>query len=555
MSASQVACRDAQPDEIPRGARTVAAAAEQAGWRVRCTYARGVYTFARKPAAVVDSVAVRMRQDRRAAVAIWLDGRFDTAFTWSADEPFATHNARSLRAALTATEPTPRAPLDDPPATWPRSVVASPTIRPGTWGAVHVDDVVRAADQRGWRVIERGATALWASGVAEATFRLRRDGRTVTARRQLREAVDVMHRADHHGEAAGFNALSSAGFDIEIIEETIVDQFQAPAPLPVKRDRHGRYMLPDPESGQERSWTRVTTLARTLADEYGLNQWAKRMVAKGIATRPDLTAGAAAADVNDRATLNSIVKQAEEAAGAKSGGNLGTALHNFTQRLDRGEPLSRLGAPAPLDADLAAYVGGLKLAKLTAQPEYVERIVVAPELGVAGTFDRLVSGPGVDGLAVFDLKSAKDVSYSWLEIAIQLACYAHATHMWDPAAEQYLPMPNVDRHRGLVMHLPVGKAHAQVYGVDLIKGWAFAQLASSVRSARSEARNLSWLVKPDDQSTLALHHVSRAASREELAALWDRLHPKGLWTEEVNSAAITRATELATTSATATVTV
>ena len=62
----------------------------------------------------------------------------------------------------------------------------------------------------------------------------------------------------------------------------------------------------------------------------------------------------------------------------------------------------------------------------------------------------------------------------------------------------------------------------------------------SVRAARTAAKSLAWLVEPDDPAAVALHNVSRAASREELAQLWEQLNKRGLWTEEVNAAAMAR---------------
>jgi hypothetical protein len=425
-----------------------------------------------------------------------------------------------------------------------------------TWAAVHVGDVVRGADQRGWTVTGRGRTGRWAAAGESAPFELRSDRGEVAIVRDLAAPVDLMHRADHTASAGAVGALLSVGFNIEVLEESTVDQFEAPGALPVKRDRWGRYLLPHPETGKEQAWTRVTTLARTLSDTFGLEAWGNRMVAKGLALRADLVASAAAADVDtDKGTLDGIVKQAKEAAGSSKGANLGTALHTFTERLDRGEPLSSLAAPAPLDADLAAYAAALKAAGLAVEPGGIERIVVLPELGVAGTLDRIVR-LRKGGRAIKDLKTAKDVSYSWLEIAIQEACYARAPYIWDPLAGAYERMPaDVDKDRGLVLHLPVGKAHAQIYGVNLIEGWRLAQLAADVRAARSGAKNLAWLVEPDDPATVALHHVSRASSREELAALWEQLNRRGLWSEEVNAAAHARMAQLQPTTALATATV
>lgn len=431
-----------------------------------------------------------------------------------------------------------------------------------TWEQVHAGDTVRGADQRVWTVVGRERSRTWlGSGVTEIPFLFRLGDREVRARRAAHEPAPVVERADHAAAATAFAALTAAEFEPHLMEETLstatADPFSAPAAKAgatedVKHDRFGRYMLPDPETGKERAWTRATTLARTLADEYHLTQWKLRQVARGMALRPDLIAAAAAADPDDKATLDSIAKQAMERAGAGAGANLGTALHSFAHRRDLGEAPKGMSVPPPLDRDLVEYGETVDRHRLKVLPELAERVVVLPELGVAGRLDRIVAQPaGVthsEPLAILDLKTAKDPSYSWLDIAIQLALYARAPLMWNPARSEYEPMPTVDLNRALVLHLPVGKAHGQLYGINILKGWQHVQTAMTVREARSEAKSLAWLIEPEP-TDLALHRVRNAANQQELAQLWDQLHPKGLWTEEVNAAATALMTELAASTA------
>lgn len=416
-----------------------------------------------------------------------------------------------------------------------------------TWAQVHVGDTVRGADQRVWTVVRREQLGTWlVSGVTEIRFVFRHAERgDVRAVRNASDSAPLVAPADRTDLAAAFAALTDGGLAPQLLqEETLTDPFAAPAVAPGNLVRRGRYYLPDPVTGKERSWTRVSNVAKVLSDEYSLTRWKMRMVAKGIALRPDLLAGAAAADPEeDKAALNDIAEQAKAHAGGKKGANLGTALHSFAQRLDRGEPLGSLAAPSPLDTDAAEYVAALRRHRLTVHPEWMERVVVLPDLGVAGRFDRIIGQPaGVTHskpLAIFDLKTEKDPSQDWLKIAIQLALYARAPLMWNPTDEKYEPMPEVDQDRALVLHLPVGRAHGQVYGINLIEGWTYAQLAMQVREARSGAKGLAWLVDPAP-ADLALYRVAKAADQAELAALWELLHPQGLWTEEVNAAAANR---------------
>lgn len=332
---------------------------------------------------------------------------------------------------------------------------------------------------------------------------------------------------------------------------TVHSEITTAQPEP-KRDRYGRYMLPDPDGSKELPWTRATTFAKSVADTYGLGQWEMRMVAAGLGMRRDLYALAAAAKVEDKQTLDRVAKDAKEAASASSGANLGTALHTFTEAIDRGETIT---APQPWDADLDAYRAALDQAGITAVPAWIERIVVLPTLRVAGTFDRIVRMP--DGRHVIaDVKTGKDLKYAWGEIAIQLALYANAPFMWSAHTDTYVPMPELDRTTALVMHLPAGRGVCTLYDVDITAGWEAAQLCQQVRTWRAR-RDIATQHKPTTPAlpldTPAAHtapsgspaltglrhaakvgeltrHIPTAATVADLEALWARGVADGTWT-------------------------
>lgn len=261
---------------------------------------------------------------------------------------------------------------------------------------------------------------------------------------------------------------------------------KVPTPRPealVKRDRWKRYLCPHPETGKEVAWTRATTVAGTLADRFGLEQWAKRNVVLGIGARRDLYAQAAAATPEDKSTLNQIARDAEAAAAADAGANTGSALHRFTERLDAGEVVD---PPDPWDKDVAAYRQAMTAHGIAVVPGWLERILLVPEIEVAGTADRLLNTMEWPLPRIGDLKTAKDVlQYSMVEIALQLAIYAHATHWYDPIAEVVHPLElQVDQTLAVVMHLPIGQATCNLYEVDIAAGWDAVRLAIDVRNWR-----------------------------------------------------------------------
>jgi len=286
-----------------------------------------------------------------------------------------------------------------------------------------------------------------------------------------------------------------------------IEQATAARPEP-PRDRYGRYLIPQ-TGGKDRSYTRATTVAKTLSDTYGLTRWQVRMTAQGLTQRPDLFAKVAAAN-GDPKTLDKVCEEAKEAAAASSGANIGTALHAFTEAVDAGRPVT---IPAPWDADVAAYTAALQAADVAVDPAYIETVLVLHDLEVAGTMDRLVTFANRPMIA--DLKTGKDLSYGWGEIAIQLALYAHAEEVFDVDTRAFAPMPTVDQDQAMVMHLRAGSAHCDLYLVDIAAGWEAVQTAMRVRSWRKR-RDLATRI-PVDAPAPAVDEP--AASADEPAAV------------------------------------
>ncbi len=274
----------------------------------------------------------------------------------------------------------------------------------------------------------------------------------------------------------------------------------------LKRDRYGRYLLPDPETGTWRPWTRATTWAASASDTYSLTKWKMRMVAKGVATRRDLYGLAASLPLEDKKAFDALTDDAIDAAGGGEAANLGTTLHNFTADLDRG---NHPDIPAPWDRDVAAYRSTLYALNVRAYPRYVERTVIVPEFGVAGTFDRIVEFE--DQLYIADVKTGADLSYAWGEIAVQLALYANAEAMWNQDDGTYEPYPVVDRGRAIVIHLPEGQAKCDLYWVDILAGWIAAQMCGEVRAWRTRKDLAVPFDRLEEQLKASVEQASGAA--------------------------------------------
>jgi hypothetical protein len=291
------------------------------------------------------------------------------------------------------------------------------------------------------------------------------------------------------------------------------------APPPVERDRYGRpYVIP-PGGGKPVPYTRATTLAETLDDRFNLEQWKLRQVAIGLAARPDLIA-LVGAQRDDKAALNRVTADALDASESGAKANKGTALHAFTEQIDRGQ--EPFGVPANMIADLATYT------EITARYtiEGIEEFVVCDELKVAGTFDRIFRR---DNTAyVGDLKTgAGAITYGQPSIAVQLAVYAHGQR-YNTATGERTPL-DVDQRTAIVVHLPAETGTAQLYEVDIEAGWEAAKQAVWVRNWRKQRGLFAPLRATETVSPLLLVRslLDRATTVAELYELYARLVADG----------------------------
>jgi hypothetical protein len=283
---------------------------------------------------------------------------------------------------------------------------------------------------------------------------------------------------------------------VKVANVVPVDQpgMQAPPARPEpERDRNGRYLIPDPETGEQRAWTRATTWAKTVADLFAIHNWEKRLVARGLAMRPDLVLRIAAVmdpeSTDGKRQLDKLVEQAKEHAKAGARANLGTALHSLAEAYDLGRPLPEI--PPPFDRDIAAYRQAMRAVEVS--HNYIERVCVVRQFQVAGTMDRVVRFPAGKLPLIGDLKTGSKLDLAWQEISIQLALYAHADTVYDAATKQHGAMLEVNQEQALVAHLPAGEGRCTLYLVDIAEGWRMAQLCGVVRDWRNR-KNLASLL-------------------------------------------------------------
>lgn len=223
------------------------------------------------------------------------------------------------------------------------------------------------------------------------------------------------------------------------------------------------------------AYTRCTTFVDCLDDKYNLQKWQQRMVALGLADRPDLLL-AVSAHRDDKRELDQITGKALEAAQAGAAATTGTALHALTEKIDRGEELPVI--PEAYRADLEAY----RKATIELETLLIEQFTVHDEHRIGGTPDRLVRYRGRAYIA--DVKTGQ-IDFGAMKIAMQLSVYARSTpYNHETKTRTPYPAP-VDTTRGVVIHLPAGTGTCELRWVDLDVGWTAVEIAARVRKARA----------------------------------------------------------------------
>ena len=79
------------------------------------------------------------------------------------------------------------------------------------------------------------------------------------------------------------------------------------------RDRWGRPMVMPPNGKNRMAYQRTTTFVGVMENTFNLMAWKQRMTVLGIGQRRDLQLAAAAADPDDKKTLNDLAAWTAEA--------------------------------------------------------------------------------------------------------------------------------------------------------------------------------------------------------------------------------------------------
>lgn len=312
------------------------------------------------------------------------------------------------------------------------------------------------------------------------------------------------------------------------------------------RDRWGRPLITPPEGGDPVAYTRVTTFVKALDDTFHLSRWQQRMVALGMASRRDLVLATIALKdpeaQNDKRTLNQIAQSAIEAAKGTARATTGTALHSFSEVIDRGEPLPE-NVPEEYVDDLKAYAD---IVRYLGEVVAIEGFCVVDSLRVGGSYDRIFrftkagldlfeeatgrrlcypSGEEVQpgDTIIGDLKTGKSIDFGIGAISMQLATYANAED-YDHTLGSRSPVPVTRKDWGVVIHLPAGTGRAELVWVDLAAGWqTVTEVAPKVHEWRKR-KDLSYGFMTTTSSTprppSIPEQIAAATTEDAVRAVW-----------------------------------
>lgn len=303
----------------------------------------------------------------------------------------------------------------------------------------------------------------------------------------------------------------------------------------------GRYNLPDPITGNPRTWMRTTNFIDKIQDLYAVRQWEKRKIIEGLALRKDLYAEALTYAVGkdiDTRKVNDLAERCKDAAGANEGARIGTMLHKFTDRHDRGEETH---APPDWADRIRQYALELKMHRLTVVHDLMERTVVNLTYGCAGTFDRgLMEYTGK--LILSDLKSETTI-YGYMSKVMQFGMYTSADFMWDEKQCKYVDMPPFDQDEALMLWLPSGGDGCEVHWVDLRRGQHLLKLCADVYFEQKEGKRVGVMGglrnAPSDYQVVEAYarRLRDAESVEWLTEVCVEAVGHGVWCEELEKVA------------------
>lgn len=287
----------------------------------------------------------------------------------------------------------------------------------------------------------------------------------------------------------------------------------------VPRDGHDRYAICDEhgnapaqyKNGNAIGRTRASTNAKVVGDKSGVQKWRDEMLMRGVAKDPALFASVLkAVNQDDKMAIRALAGRAFETGGGKVAASRGTAFHDVTERIKKGEQVSPDSIPAENRRDVDSYLQALAEHQIFPVAGAQELVLILPH-GAAGKADDVFRwlNPFTEEweLIVGDTKTGQRIwEFGDYEMAAQLWQYANHLAVWNPPADgdpahgTAGPRIDVRRDRALILNTPLNGT-TQVTLLDLNGMERDMEAVQTIRRGRAEAK-------------LRVHHLGMVDLRE-----------------------------------------
>lgn len=314
--------------------------------------------------------------------------------------------------------------------------------------------------------------------------------------------------------------------------------------MSVRREKGSeRPMITRPGKTKPEPYLRASEVHKLVEDKYGLNIWQQDRIGYVVATNESIRAEWAATDVEAKGepfwARKSLRERTIRAYTAGKSWNRGAAVsgtkfHSVTDKHDTG---TLFELDDDFADDLSVYIHALEQAGITIVAS--EQFVVQDELGIAGTFDKLIYTDLLtpDGLpagnVIADLKTGK-VKDKALEFGMQMAVYANSVYYDNGVRNEFV----VNNKWGMIIHLPLGSNQAELLWIDLVQCYEVVKAAIVVKEQRSP-KMISAMVIP---GPTLMDKIKSAPSKRVLVRLYNE--NKAVWDDDLNDAAQKRSDEL-----------
>lgn len=243
------------------------------------------------------------------------------------------------------------------------------------------------------------------------------------------------------------------------------------------RDQWDRPLIIPPGGGDPVAYRRASTVAEVLPDQTGLGKWRTKLVAQGLAKRPDLTQAIHTATPKE---MTAILEEAFIFAGGDRAARNGQTMHRITEVLDNGQP-----EPEGLPDNIKAMVEKYQEAMADWEVLDSERFVVCDKIQTAGTYDLRLRHRKTGHIVIGDKKTSQSMDHHALKTPAQVAVYASG--VWYDLDGEREPT-GADPDWGVFVWLPwaekASEALCEVVPMDLRLGRKIIQEARKVEQFR-----------------------------------------------------------------------